>query len=435
MADAATEPAQRTKSVPRRAARKAKSKLRFLPLLIVPLAVASAVTFFKLRPVPVTVSVVVRGKAIEAVYATGTVEAEERVKIKAKTSGSLVELLVKEGSPVKKGELLARIDNPTVTFDLERGRVDLNAASAQAGKSSPQLEARDNRADSLKADLVVAKQDLERTERLTAAGSIAQAELDRARSRVTGLEASLKALDAERRALSIDLTANASRQAAQVKSLAARVSDTEVRSPIDGVVLVKHIEPGEVVSVNQVLFTVGDTSRLILEVSVDEADVARISDGRDGRSPSPAAVSLYAFPDQVFAGGLFELFPDANRERKAFLAKVRLLQPPVALRSGMTAEVNFVTRQAEGALLAPTSAVDDGKVWVVEGGRAHQRVVQTGIHDLLRVQLLSGLREGERVVIEGRELLKENSRVSAKERPPNKREPLPDTTQPVKTTL
>ncbi len=433
MPDAATEPVKRPKSPPRNGAR--KSKLRYLPFLIVPLAVGSAVTYFKLRPVPVTVSPVVRGKAIEAVYATGTVEAEERVKVKAKTAGSLNELLVKEGTPVKKGELLARIDNPTVTFDLERGRVDLNAASAQAGRASPQLEARDNRAASLKSDLLVARQDLERVERLTATGSVAQAELDRARSRVAVLESNLKALDAERRALSIDLNANANRQAAQVKSLAARLSDTEVRSPIDGVVLVKHVEPGEVVSVNQALFTVGDTSRLILEVSVDEADVARISDGRDGRPASRAAVSLYAFPEQVFAGGLFELFPDANRERKAFLAKVRLTQPPVGLRSGMTAEVNFITRQAEGALLAPTAAVDDGKAWIVSDGRAHQRAVQTGIRDLLRVQLLSGVAEGERVVIEGKEKLRENARVTSKERPADKREPLPDTTQPVKTTL
>src|SRR5262249_13334912 len=162
--------------------------------------------------------------------------------------------------------------------------------------------------------------------------------------------------------------------------------DTEVRAPLDGVVLVKHVELGEVVSVNQPLFTIGDTRRLVLEVSVDEADVARVSDGHDGRGASRAAVTLYAFADQVFAGRLYELLPDANRERKAFLAKVELSRPPTGLRSGMTAEVNFIAREADDALLAPSAAVTDGKVWVISGERAHQRTVTTGIRDLLRVQ-------------------------------------------------
>ncbi len=409
--------------------------LRYLLMALLPLAVAGVFAAKKLRPLPVTVTPVVRGKAIEAVYATGTVEAEERLKVKAKTSGSLSELLVKEGTAVKKGDLLARIDNPSVAYDLERGRVELNAASAQAGPAGPQLEALKNRAESLNAELVMARQDLGRAESLLSKGSIAQAEVDRARARVTGLEGSLRALEAERRAAGIDLQANAGRQAAQVKSLQARVSDTEVRSPIDGVVLLKHVELGEVVSVNQTLLSIGDTRRLVLEVSVDEADVARVSDGKDGRPASRAAVSLYAFADQVFAGRLYELLPDANRERKAFLAKVELEKAPPGLRSGMTAEVNFIAREADGALLAPTAAVNDGHVWVLSGERARRRQVSVGIRDLLRVQVLSGLNEGDRVVVEGQDTLKDDARVTAKERPADKREPQPDSSQPSTTSL
>jgi HlyD family secretion protein len=415
--------------------RKRRAWPRYLLLALFPLLIAGFVLAKKLRPVPVTVTPVVRGKAIEAVYATGTVEAEERLRVKAKTSGSLSELLVKEGTVVKKGDLLARIDNPAVTFDLERGRVDLNAASAQAGPAAPQLEALKSRAESLKAELDVARQDLARAERLLSGGSIAQAEVDRGRARVTGLEGTLRALEAEKRGAGIDLRANAGRQAAQVKSLAARVADTEVRAPIDGVVLVKHVELGEVVSVNQVLLTIGDTRRLVLEVSVDEADVARVSDGRDGRSASRAAVSLYAFADKVFEGRLFELMPDANRERKAFLAKVELLETPPGLRSGMTAEVNFIAREADGALLAPTAAVTDGHVWVISGDRASKRSIKTGIRDLLRVQVLSGLNQGDRVVVEGQDGLTEDKRVTVKERPADKREPQPDTSQPSTTSL
>jgi HlyD family secretion protein len=408
---------------------------RYLLMAMLPLAVAGVVVAKKLRPVPVTVTPVVRGKAIEAVYATGTVEAEERLNVKGKTAGSLSELLVKEGTVVKKGQLLARIDNPTVAFDLERGRVELNAASAQASPSSPQIAALKSRAESLSAELAVARQDLARAENLLASGSIAQAEIDRARARVASLESNLRALESEQRAAGIDLRANAGRQAAQVKSMQARVADTEVRSPIDGVVLVKHVELGEVVSVNQPLFGIGDTRRLVLEVSVDEADVARVSDGRDGRPASRAAVSLYAFADQVFEGRLFELFPDANRERKAFLAKVELVKAPAGLRSGMSAEVNFIAREADGALLAPTAAVTDGIAWVVIGDRAQRREVKIGIRDLLRVQVLSGLKAGDRVVVEGQDAVKENGRVTVEERPADKGAPQPDSSQPSTTSL
>jgi diaminohydroxyphosphoribosylaminopyrimidine deaminase/5-amino-6-(5-phosphoribosylamino)uracil reductase len=81
----------------------------------------------KLAPKPVTTAPVVRGVAVQAIYATGSVEAEDRVVVKAKTSGSIAEIVVREGALVKRGDLLARIDNPFATLELERGKVDLAA--------------------------------------------------------------------------------------------------------------------------------------------------------------------------------------------------------------------------------------------------------------------------------------------------------------------
>jgi len=313
-----------------------RQNLGILVAGVVALSVAGVVVGKRLQPLPVVVTPVVRGKAVDAVYATGTVEAYDRVNVKAKTNGSILQILVKEGQPVKKGDLLARIDNPVVSFDLKRGQADLSAATAQAGDNAPQLAALRAQAGAVGADLATARADLVRTESLAQSGSVAQAELDRARSHVLQLEGQLAANEAQQRALRIDLTANAARQAAAVQSLATRVSDTEVRAPLDGVVLARSIELGEVVAVNQTLFKVGDTRDLILEVSVDEADVARVHDGvlADSVGGSPAAVSLYAFPKDVFRGKVFEIHPDANRDRKAFLVKVRLEKPPAGLAAG-----------------------------------------------------------------------------------------------------
>lgn len=386
--------------------------------LAVPLALAvgGLVAYRATRPVPVTVAAVTRGTAVDAVYATGTVEAEERADVKARTTGS-VELLVREGARVKKGDLLARIDNPSVSFELKRGRVDASAAAAQAGAQGPQSQALRAQAAGVAADLALARRDLERVEGLVKGGALAESEVDRARTRVQQLEASLAANEAQQRSLRIDLGANAARQAANLQTLATRVSDTEVRSPLDGVVLGRRVEPGEVVTVNQTIFRVGDASRLILEVTVDEADVARVHDGADGQPPSVAAVSLLAFGQAIFRGKVFEVLPDANRERKAFLAKVRLDTPPPGLRSGMTAEVNVIASERPGVLLIPTDALADGQVWAVRGGKLARQPVQLGLRDLLRTEVTGGLAEGDLVALDKGDKLAEGRRVLAVERP------------------
>lgn len=392
------------------------------------LAIAAFVIVSRLRPVPVVAMPIVRGAAIDAVYATGTVEAEDRVQIKAKTSGSVAEILVKEGDRVKKGDLVARIDSPQLAFELKRGKVDLSAASAQGGAAAPQLQALRAQAAAISADLGMARQEAARLETLSASGAVAGAELDRAKARVAQLEATLAANEAQQKALRIDLSANAARQAAQVQTLESRLADTEVRAPMDGVVLAKQIELGEVVTVNQPLFKIGDTARLVLEVSVDEADVARVREPEGEAPGSTVAVSLYAFPRQVFAGKVFEILPDANRERKSFLAKVRLDEPPKGLRSGMSGEVNIVIGQKAGVLLAPSEAEADRFVWLVDGGRVKKQKVSTGIRDLLRVEIVEGAEEGALVVIEGQDRIQDGSRVAVTRKEPDRLQPVPEAT-------
>jgi multidrug efflux pump subunit AcrA (membrane-fusion protein) len=393
------------------------------------------ISISRFKPVKVTVAPIVRGNAIDAVYATGTVEAEDRVQVKAKTGGSIAEIRVKEGALVKKGDILARIDNPVVSYELKRGQADLSAAAAQSGADAPHLLSLKGQWKSTDAELGAARQELARIEKLAATGSISSAELDRGRARVAELEGTLAANEAQQRAMRIDLSANTQRQAANVQSLASRVADTEVRAPLDGVVLSKFVEVGEVVGINQPLFKVGDTQRLILEVSVDEADIGKVREPKSGVPSSSVAVSLYAFPKQIFSGHVFEVLPDANRDRKAFLVKVAFDGPPGGLRSGMSAEVNIIAGQHEGALLSDTGAISEDSIWVVDDGRAHRRKVKVGVRDLLRAEILDGVREGELVVVTGNDALTDGARVSPTVKTPDKFEPMPDLTQPGQTSL
>ncbi len=381
--------------------------------MVLLLAVAGAFTARRYAPKPVVVTRVVRGTALDAVYATGTVEAFDRVVVKAKVSGSIADLKAREGDPVKKGDLLAVIDSPTLKFELAKGKSELWAASSQLGTKGPQLQALAAQARATQVQLDAAKEDRDRVKKLVDAGTATQVELDKIETNVAALEAQLAAQTASKRSLEIELGAKASGAGAAVDSLSARLADTEVRSPLDGVVLGRAVEPGEVVMLNQPLFRVGDVSNLVIECHVDEADVGKVTVG------AKTAVSLYAFPGKAFRGTVFEVLPDADRAKKSFLTRVRLDAAPSGLRSGMSVEVNVIAAERPGSLLAPADAIDlDGWVWVANGGRAERRKVTVGVRDMLRAEIVDGLAEGDQVVVSGADSLTSGARVKAEERAP-----------------
>lgn len=378
-----------------------------IALAVIVLAAIGVATWIRLRPLPVTTSDVARGTAIDAVYATGTVEARDRVVVKAKVAGSIAELAKREGDRVDKGDRLAEIDSPTLKYELLKGKAENWAASQQASAASPQLAALEMQMKATAADLQAAKDDRDRLEKLVSAGSATQADLDRANSKVNALEAQLAAQDAQRKSLKIDLLAKASGSTAAVGELAAKLADAEVRSPLFGVVLARYVELGEVVPLNGPLFKVGNVDDLVLECSVDEADIGRVTNGKK------AAVAIYAFPKTAFHGSVVQVLPDADREKKAFLVKVKLDDAPAGMRSGMTAEVNLVVDEHPNALLAPAEAIDDhDDAWIVRDGRAHKIHTKTGVRDMLRVEVLEGLKEGDHLVVGGGDALKENARVA-----------------------
>jgi HlyD family secretion protein len=301
-----------------------------------------------------------------------------------------------------------------------KGKADLWAASSQAGNTGPQLAALLAQQKATQALLDSARADRDRMTKLVANGTATQVELDKATTQVANLEAQLAGQKATQQSLQIDLGARASGAGAAVSSLAARLADTEARSPLDGVVLGRMVDPGEVVMVNQPLYRIGNTDDLILECAIDEADIAKVGVGKK------AAVSLYAFSQQTFSAEVFEVMPDADRAKKTFLAKLRITSPPAGLRSGMSAEVNVIVAERPGALLAPADAIDGtGFAWVAKDGHAEKRKLTLGIRDMLRVEILGGVSEGEQLVVNGAESLAEGTRVRASEKAPDMTAPTP----------
>jgi HlyD family secretion protein len=393
-------------------------------LLLVPICAIGLAAFSKLKPLHVSATPVERGKAIEAVYATGTVEAEVRRTLRARLGGQVTEVRVQEGDHVKAGDLLLRIDATQMVSDVRRGRADLEAARAQGGKDAPHLRALEAQAKSLDADLKLARAERDRLARLGAAQAATASELERAQAHLDDLEAQLAANRAQARATEIDLSTARSRSAAMLDALTAKLDEAELRAPIDGVVLWRGVEPGEQVGRDQPLLRIGDTRSLIIEALVDEADIASVSDGSDGRAASTAVISLYAFPLGTERGKVIRVAPDAQRERKAFLVKLRLDTPPAGMRSGMSAEVNILAREKADVLVLPSEAVADGQVWTVRNGRARRVPVEIGIHDLLRSEVTRGLSAGDLVIPESSGL-SDGRWVRPDVQPMNRRQPMP----------
>ena len=273
-----------------------------LPLALV---AGAALGAWQLRRTDVVVTAVTRGVALDAVYATGTVEADDRASVKARLGGSIAECLVREGDVVKKGDILARLDNPAVTFALQRGQTQLSAANHKpAFAVTPNRRARlagqrHPRRDGVRQDGPGADEEARRQRLL---------HLNRPGPRHDPPVPARRAASRERGAAG--RPAHQSRlergpDRPEREGAGVQVSDTEVRAPLDGVVLRRHVEPGEVVAQNQALFEVGDTSRLVLRVAIDEADVGKVTTN----PPSMAVASLVAFRDRAFQGRVTRHLP------------------------------------------------------------------------------------------------------------------------------
>jgi RND family efflux transporter MFP subunit len=337
------------------------------------IAVAAGARWVAMRPVPVSTVAATKGTAIDAAYATATVESSERVTVRSRVAGTVTQILAHEGDTVKQGQLLARLDAPDLEADLERSAGDLSAAHAEV--------------TAIEAELRTAREDQSRTSTLAKSASISQAEANRASNGVDVLDARLAAANAKATALE-----NQIRSRSSVGSR-GEVRDLEVRSPLDGVVLKREATQGDVVPARSPIFDVAELKELLVECVVDEADLGRITSG------TRAVVTFRALPDKTYEGGVVEIARDANREKKSFIVKVRVDAMPVEVRTGMSAEVNIILAKHENVILVAPGSVDGDGVWIVRDGTAHRVPVEVGVRSPSAVEVTRGVAQGDPVIL------------------------------------
>jgi RND family efflux transporter MFP subunit len=313
----------------------------YIPLaFLVILALAGIGAWFLAhQPIAVAVAVPTKGPAVEAIYATGTVEPVTWVKVGPTIPGRIKSLACVEGAGVKQGQLLIGLENATTEA---------------------------------------------RVTELTALLRFRQQEVDRYGALVKRDVASRQAYE---RALSELDQGKAALAAAQ-----QAYEDSLIRSPMDGVVLRKEGEIGAVVKAGDAICWIGQVTPLRVTADIDEEDAPRLKLGQQ------TLITADAFPDRVFEGQVNEITPMGDPINKSYRARISLPDDSPLL-FGMTTEVNVIVRHVDDAILVPPEALKAAAVWAVADGIAHRLPVKTGVYGDDSVEILEGLKGDEILIL------------------------------------
>jgi RND family efflux transporter MFP subunit len=354
-------------------------------------AVAGALVMFAiiyLMTLPVAeVAIVQRGTAISAIYGTVRIEPSLVLPVRAQNAGfiQLADVLSAGrgaiGRSVEKGELLATIADESTARQLKQARADFQAATERAVLPLPSAEA-----------LKVAEDNLGRLEKLTGLSNVPQVEFQKAKSEVNRLRALVETerIERDRNLAALDDVA---------KKLEAQMNNSEIRSPVDGLLTAIKTIDGELVTERAELFTVSSRKNYV-RGEVDEEDVGEVKVGME------AIVQVYAFRTRQFRAKVSAIQPAADPETQRYTIVLELENPPENLMAGMTGEMNIITGTHENALLLPTRALVVDQALIVKHGIVQSRTVKIGYRTLDFSEVLDGVAEGERAVLSDQDKLR-----------------------------
>jgi len=399
-----------------KAKRKKRGKLIFLTSLAAALGVVIVGGAAALRPSrtidPDKLATLERSDIARSVVATGKIEPLTKVEVKSKASGIVEKILVDAGQPVKQGQVLAELDKEQLRSAVAEASANLEAAQAalQAAEASYQK----NLVDAEGPDVPFLKKDMDRAHDLYKQGLIA---LNVMQDAEKNYQLALnRQVSAERNAeMSKAQVAQAKAQIAQARAALDNAEENlryaTITSPIDGEVLSKDVEVGDAVSSILVLgsqatlvMTLGDTSEVYVRGKVDESDIGKVYLGQTAR------IVVESFKDKAFRGKVTKISPLGVEKDNVttFEVRVSIQNSTGELRANMSANAEIILEEKKGALLAPEGALlfDKDKSASVEipdpkadTGR-RKIAVKVGISNGVKAEILSGLHEGEKVIVQ-----------------------------------
>ena len=363
-------------------------------LFFLVIAVIAIIIFFNLqsqreKSIKVTVEKVKRHNLESIISASGEVKPKKNVNISAHIPGRIVKIGVEEGQRVKAGDFLLKLESTQFEANADRDRAQIQ---------------------SLKAELIRADAVMKRDE------SFYERQLKLFDSKLISTEnlESAKAQDDISKAQYEAILFQIKQAQASLQSTLDNLEKTVYNAPIDGVITSLRVEEGEVALVGTmnnpgtILMTIADLSVMEVEVEVDETDVIGVKMGQ------PADVRVDAFPDDSVKGKVTEIGSSALQkltmaeESKDFKVIITLEDPPENLKPGLSASADIITARKDNVLAIPISALvlmekeeaeQEEGVYIVQESRVKFTPVQKGIMGELKIEITSGLEEGQDVVV------------------------------------
>ncbi|MDQ6705256.1 MAG: efflux RND transporter periplasmic adaptor subunit [Acidobacteriota bacterium] len=369
--------------------------------------------------------------------ATGYIVAHHKIEVAAKVVGKVAWIGVEKGDRVKAGQVIVRLEDDEYRAQLQQAKGQLANLEAkllelQHGSRPEEIAVTDANVAQAKADLENARVNLQRNKQLAAEGVVAKQTLDDAQARFDGQLARVNSL-----AKTYDLARLGPRQE-QIDALKGQVEqargavafaqttleNTVIRAPVTGTILERAVEKGEFVTTSFVgdrgakgyVVSLADLNDLQVELDIAQNDFAKLHPHQRG------VVTTDAFPDRKYDGEIYEMSPEANRQKATVQVKVKILNPDDYLRPEMNASVAFLADEkppaagnaAKPVVVIPASAIQNDSVFVVLGGKAVKRRVRAGGTTSQGVQVQQGLIGGEDLIVKPPAGLKDGDRVQVK---------------------
>lgn len=342
-------------------------------------------------------AVIKRGDIKASVTATGTVNAVTTVDVGTQVSGTIKNIYADFNSIVKKGQLIAQIDPTLFEAQVQKARANLDAGRANLEKAM--------------AAMIDAKRTMERNRELFSKDLIARSDLDTAETNYETARAQAESYKAQIGQLEADL-----------KYAETNLKYTRILSPVNGVVVSRKVNVGQTVAASfqtPTLFTIAeDLTKMQIDTNMDEADIGKITVGQR------AEFTVDAYPETPFKGVVSEvrIAPTTIQNVVTYDVVVRVDNPELKLKPGMTANVSVITESKEGVLLVPNAALrfkppdisisreETGAtpelkgqgVWILDEKDKPKRItITTGITDGTYTEIVSGgLKEGDKVIVD-----------------------------------
>jgi HlyD family secretion protein len=361
---------------------------------------------------PSRLAKVEKGDLAKAVVATGKIEPIVKVEVKSKASGIVQSLFVDYGDTVKKGQILAELDKQQILAQVNQSKASLEAAEAAARAAEADLE--HAKYDAEGPDVPMLKRAYDRAQQMAKDGVVSASSLDDAQKNYE-LAVNKQQLG---KANAISAAAKLRQAQAQVSQAKAQLAEKEeeyrnstIVSPIDGVVLSRDVEVGSAVSSILVLgssatlvMTLGDTREVYVKGKVDESDIGKVYLGQ------PARIKVESYKDRTFSGKVTKISPMGVEKDNVTTFEVRasIDNAKGELKSQMTANAEIILEEHKGVLMIPEASLiyDKDRKASVETPEASAKdgkkkvSVTVGISNGSKTELLSGLKEGQQVILQ-----------------------------------